>query len=58
MRPGGPLLAGWLLTIAREMGLPVVVEGIEALDQAEALRSMGFSWGQGFLYRDPPPGVS
>ena len=54
-RPGGPLLAGWLLTIAQEMGLPVVVEGIEELEQAEALHSMGFSWGQGFLYCDPPP---
>jgi EAL domain-containing protein (putative c-di-GMP-specific phosphodiesterase class I) len=54
-RPGGQFLAEWLLTIAQEMGLPVVVEGIEELDQAEALRSMGFSWGQGFLYRNLPP---
>jgi EAL domain-containing protein (putative c-di-GMP-specific phosphodiesterase class I) len=54
-RPGGQFLAEWLLTIAQEMGLPVVVEGIEKLEQAEALRSMGFSWGQGFLYRNLPP---
>jgi len=55
-RPGGRFLAEGLLTIARGMNLPMVVEGIEEPGQAEALRSMGFSWGQGFLYRSLPPG--
>jgi EAL domain-containing protein (putative c-di-GMP-specific phosphodiesterase class I)/GGDEF domain-containing protein len=55
-RPRGRFLAEGLLTIARGLNLPVVVEGIEEPDQAEALRSMGFSWGQGFLYRTLPPG--
>lgn len=54
--PRGRFLAEGLLTIARGMHLPVVVEGIEEPGEAEALRSMGFSWGQGFLYRSLPPG--
>lgn len=55
-RPGGRFLAEGLLTIARGMNLPMVVEGIEEPGQAEVLCSMGFCWGQGFLYRSLPPG--
>lgn len=40
-----------LLSIARGLKLPVVVEGIETPAQAKQLRSLGFVWGQGFLYR-------
>lgn len=54
--PRGRFLAEGLLTIARGMNLPMVVEGIEEPGQAEVLCSMGFCWGQGFLYRSLPPG--
>ncbi len=39
-----------ILSIARGLRLPLVVEGIETPAQAEQLRALGFVWGQGFLY--------
>ncbi|ADH65361.1 diguanylate cyclase/phosphodiesterase with GAF sensor (plasmid) [Allomeiothermus silvanus DSM 9946] len=52
--PRGRYLAEGLVTIARGLKLPVVVEGIEEPEQVKAFYSMGFSWGQGFLYRPFP----
>jgi diguanylate cyclase (GGDEF)-like protein len=41
--------------IAGTLDLSVVAEGIETAEQAEALRSMGYEFGQGYLYSRPLP---
>ncbi|WP_432537078.1 bifunctional diguanylate cyclase/phosphodiesterase [Kineococcus arenarius] len=51
-----------LLTLGRDLGLGVVVEGVERPAQAEVLRELGAVHAQGFLYGEPaaagdlPPG--
>jgi sensor c-di-GMP phosphodiesterase-like protein len=37
------------------LGLTLVAEGIERNEQAQAMREMGVSLGQGFLYQRPQP---
>jgi diguanylate cyclase (GGDEF)-like protein len=49
-----PLLAG-ILRLANELGVSTLAEGIETLDQANALQSMGCQEGQGFLFSKPLP---
>jgi diguanylate cyclase (GGDEF)-like protein/PAS domain S-box-containing protein len=44
-----------VLTLARRMGLTVVAEGVETLDQDAALRELGCPVVQGFLYGRPVP---
>lgn len=39
-----------LLDLARELGVSVIVEGIETVEQHALLRDMGCETGQGFLY--------
>jgi diguanylate cyclase (GGDEF)-like protein len=41
--------------IAATLNLSSVAEGIETVEQAEMLRSMGYRFGQGFLYSRPVP---
>ncbi|MEV6850444.1 EAL domain-containing protein [Actinoplanes sp. NPDC051411] len=41
--------------IAGTLNLSVVAEGIETVEQAEALREMGYRLGQGYLYARPAP---
>jgi diguanylate cyclase (GGDEF)-like protein len=41
--------------IAATLNLSSVAEGIETVEQAEALRSMGYRFGQGYLYSRPVP---
>lgn len=42
-----------VMGLARELGLDVVAEGIETVDQAEMLAALGCRLGQGFLYSRP-----
>ena len=42
-----------ILTLARELGLDVVAEGIETREQADFIRNQGCSHGQGFYYSHP-----
>jgi len=44
-----------VVAIASSMGIATVAEGIETEEQAEALRSLGCTEGQGFLYARPLP---
>ncbi|MEW6764647.1 MAG: EAL domain-containing protein [Pseudomonadota bacterium] len=44
-----------IVELARQLGLTVVAEGIETLEQAEMLGSLGVHEGQGFLYARPQP---
>ena len=42
-----------ILSLARELGLEVVAEGIETAEQREKLTSLGCRQGQGFLFSKP-----
>jgi diguanylate cyclase (GGDEF)-like protein/PAS domain S-box-containing protein len=46
----GDMIAGRIIELILGLGLEVVAEGIERPDQAAALRELGCSRGQGFLY--------
>jgi diguanylate cyclase (GGDEF)-like protein len=44
------------VTMGKELGLRVVVEGIETQEQATILTSLGAEYGQGYLFAKPMPG--
>jgi EAL domain-containing protein (putative c-di-GMP-specific phosphodiesterase class I) len=44
------------VTMGKELGLRVVVEGIETEEQATILTSLGAEYGQGYLFAKPMPG--
>jgi len=46
-----------ILRLAETLGLEVVAEGIESKQQAEVLRSLGCSLGQGYYYAKPSEGL-
>lgn len=48
-------IARSILSLGAELGLVVVAEGIETVAQQDALRALGCSLGQGFLYGRPSP---
>ncbi len=39
-----------LVDIAKKLGMPIVAEGIETVAQADSLKALGCTLGQGFLY--------
>jgi diguanylate cyclase len=45
------------ITMGKELGLRVVVEGIETEEQATILSGLGAEFGQGFLFAKPMPGT-
>ena len=48
-------LLGSLLTLGSDLGLIVVAEGVERLEQVEALERLGCQLGQGFVFSPPRP---
>ena len=52
------MLLSSILDIARNLGLQVVVEGIETEGQAKLVHEMGVNWVQGFLFGLPQPHAS
>ena len=48
-------LVAAVIGMARALNLLVVAEGVETAEHASALREMGCSFGQGFLYAQPLP---
>ena len=44
-----------LLTMGHDLGLRVIVEGVERGSQADVLRSLGTTHAQGYLYARPAP---
>lgn len=44
-----------IITMARELGIDVVTEGVERPDQTELLKNVGCNVVQGFLYDNPMP---
>lgn len=45
-----------MTTMAHYLGLEVIAEGIETVEQVEFLRSLGCEEGQGYFYSEPVPG--
>ena len=52
---GGGAIVAAIIGLARTLGLEVVAEGIEGEAQREALRRLGCSLGQGWLFARPQP---
>jgi EAL domain-containing protein (putative c-di-GMP-specific phosphodiesterase class I) len=44
-----------IVSLARNLNLPVVAEGIEDVEVAETLRDMGCTYGQGYAFGRPMP---
>ena len=44
-----------MIQLAQVLGLDVVAEGVEELEQAEALAGLGCTLAQGFLFARPQP---
>ncbi len=44
-----------ILRLADELAIPVVAEGIEQAEEADALTAMGCAFGQGYLFGKPMP---
>ena len=42
-----------MLQLGQTLGLSVVAEGVETLEQADALRAMGCALAQGYLFSKP-----
>lgn len=53
--PGSRAIAVAIVGIAHTLGMRVVAEGIETLEQAELLRQWGCEEGQGYLFARPMP---
>ena len=44
-----------VVAMARNLGLSIIAEGIEEIEQARTLRELGVDLGQGFLFGRPVP---
>ncbi len=44
-----------ICTLAANLGMEVVGEGVEAVPEVEALRTLGCRWSQGYLFGQPVP---
>jgi EAL domain-containing protein (putative c-di-GMP-specific phosphodiesterase class I) len=55
-RGKAPELVKSIVSLAREMGTPVVAEGVETADQFYFLRELGCSGAQGFYFSPPVDG--
>ena len=51
---GGSILES-IIRMARWLNMPVIAEGVETVEQADFLRSVGCSYVQGYLYGRPMP---
>jgi EAL domain-containing protein (putative c-di-GMP-specific phosphodiesterase class I) len=50
-------LAGAIVALGRSLQIRTVAEGIETVDQAERMRSLGCAYGQGYYFAQPTPGA-
>lgn len=51
---GGTILSS-MVRMAKWLGMPVIAEGVERIEQADFLRSIGCDYIQGYLYSRPLP---
>ncbi len=52
---GRPTVAAAVMHLAQGMGLDVVAEGVETVQQADRLRQLGYPAAQGYLFARPMP---
>jgi len=45
-----------IVTLAHQLGMEVVAEGIQTAGQVKKIRSLGCEYGQGYLFSKPVPG--
>jgi len=50
-------LAGAIVALGGSLDIQAVAEGIETLEQAERMRSLGCAYGQGYLFSRPLAGA-
>jgi EAL domain-containing protein (putative c-di-GMP-specific phosphodiesterase class I)/DNA-binding response OmpR family regulator len=55
IRDGDEAIVRWILSLGRELGLPVTAEGIETEAQRAMLLELDCSTGQGYLFARPAP---
>jgi EAL domain-containing protein (putative c-di-GMP-specific phosphodiesterase class I) len=48
-------LIGSMATLCKEMGMRVVAEGVEVVEEGESVRALGCDLVQGYLYARPGP---
>lgn len=53
--PSDPAIIRAIVTLAQSLGISVIAEGVETTDQRDALRDIGCSMYQGYLYGRPLP---
>ncbi len=53
--PSARAIVGATAHLADTLGLKIIAEGVESIDQAEALLELGVQYGQGFLYSPAVP---
>jgi EAL domain-containing protein (putative c-di-GMP-specific phosphodiesterase class I) len=51
--PQSASMARAILQIAQSIGVDAIAEGIETEAQREQLRTLGYQWGQGYLFSRP-----
>ncbi|MER3399129.1 MAG: hypothetical protein C4316_11500 [Chloroflexota bacterium] len=56
--PASTAIVQAVLTFARSLGLTVVVEGVERVDQLKRVKALGCLYGQGYLLGPPQPAES
>jgi EAL domain-containing protein (putative c-di-GMP-specific phosphodiesterase class I) len=44
-----------IITLAHSLGMDVVAEGLETMEQLEILQTLGCEYGQGYLFAKPLP---
>lgn len=52
---GNEKIVSTIVAMARALGLDVIAEGVETIDQMEQLRQLGCELGQGYLFAKPVP---
>ncbi|MDY7094761.1 MAG: EAL domain-containing protein [Acidobacteriota bacterium] len=50
---GNPEIVRTIVTLAHNLGLEVVAEGVETAEQLARLRELGCEWGQGYFFARP-----
>ncbi|MEA3054753.1 MAG: diguanylate cyclase, partial [Actinomycetota bacterium] len=51
-------IVGSIISLGRELGVGIIAEGIETLQQAATLRALGCQVGQGYLFGRPEPAAT